>query len=40
MKANRKLVNAGKMKQERVEMFEKLVEMGERIRRVSVFVDV
>jgi len=28
MKANRKLVNAGKMKEERVELFEKLMEMG------------
>ncbi len=29
LKANRKLVNAGKMKEERVELFEKLVEMEE-----------
>ncbi len=35
MKANRKLVNAGKMKEERVELFEKLLEMGEKVRRVN-----
>ncbi len=33
MKANRKLVNAGKMKEERVEKFEKLLEMGEKVKR-------
>lgn len=35
LKANRKLVNAGKMKPERAELFEKLLEMGERLRRVN-----
>lgn len=38
MKANRKLVNAGKMKEERVELFEKLMEMGEKVRRVNQYV--
>lgn len=38
LKANRKLVNAGKMKEERVEMFEKLVEMGEKVRRVNQYM--
>lgn len=37
MKANRKLVNAGKMKEERVELFEKLMEMGEKVRRVNQY---
>ena len=35
VKHNRKLMNAGKMKEDRVEMFEKLLEMGERCRRVN-----
>ena len=35
MKANRKLVNAGKMKEERVEMFKVLLEAGEKVRRVN-----
>ena len=35
LKANRKLVNAGKMKAERAELFEKLLEMGEKLRRVN-----
>ena len=38
MKANRKLVTAGKLKEERVEMFEKLMEMGEKVRRVNRYV--
>ena len=38
MKANRKLVNAGKMKEERVELLEKLLEMGEKVRRVNRYV--
>ena len=37
MKANRKLVNAGKMKEEWVELFEKLLEMGENVRRVNQY---
>ena len=37
MKANRKQHNAGKMKPERVEKFEKLLEMGEKVRRVNQY---
>ena len=33
LKANRKALNAGKMKPERVEAFKKLLEMMERYRR-------
>ena len=33
IKANRKAINAGKMKPERVEKFRKLLEMTERYRR-------
>ena len=35
LKLNRKLKNAGKMKESRVEMFEKLLEMGEIYRRIN-----
>ena len=35
LKANRKLVNAGKMKEERLELFAKLLEMGEEVKRVN-----
>lgn len=37
LKLNRKLKNAGKMKESRVEMFEKLLEIGERCRRVNQY---
>ena len=37
MKANRKQLNAGKMKPERVEKFEKLLEVGEKVRRVNQY---
>lgn len=37
LKQNRKLKNAGKMKESRVELFEKLLEMGERCRRVNQY---
>ena len=33
LKANRKALNAGKMKPERLEMFRKLMEMTEQYRR-------
>ena len=33
LKASRKLINAGKMKPERVEKFKKLLEMTEQYRR-------
>lgn len=39
MKANRKLVNVGKMKEERVGVFEKLLVMGEKVRRVNRLAD-
>ena len=35
LKANRKALNAGKMKVERVEKFRKLLEMTEQYRRVN-----
>lgn len=37
VKHQRKVVNAGKMKEERVEMFEKLLEMCEEYRRVNQY---
>lgn len=38
VKANRKAMNAGKMKLERVEMFRKLQEMTELYRRKNQYV--
>ena len=38
IKHNRKLMNKGDLKEGRVEMFEKLLEMGERCRRVNQYV--
>ena len=37
LKANRKVMNAGKMKPERVEKFRKLLEMTERFRRKNQY---
>lgn len=37
IKANRKALNAGKMKEERVEKFRKLLEMMELYRRVNQY---
>jgi len=37
IKANRKTMNAGKMKSERVEKFRKLLEMMERYRRKNQY---
>ena len=37
VKHNRKLLNEGEMKEDRVEMFEKLLEMGERFKRVNQY---
>ncbi len=37
LKANRKVMNAGKMKPSRVEMFEKLLEMTEQYRRKNQY---
>ena len=38
VKANRKTLNAGKMKPERVERFRKLLEMTEQYRRKNQYV--
>ncbi len=38
LKANRKALNAGKMKLERVEKFEKLLAMMEKCKRVNQYV--
>ena len=37
LKANRKVLNAGKMKEERVEKFRKLLEMTEQYRRKNQY---
>ena len=37
LKANRKAMNAGKMKAERVEMFRKLLELTEQYRRKNQY---
>ena len=37
LKANRKALNAGKMKPERVEKFRKLLEMTEKYRRKNQY---
>lgn len=37
VKANRKVMNAGKLKPERVEMFEKLLELMEGYKRVNQY---
>ena len=37
LKANRKVLNAGKMKAERVEKFRKLLEMAERYRHKNQY---
>ena len=38
VKANRKVMNAGKMKPSRVEMFEKLLALMEEYKRVNQYV--
>ena len=38
VKANRKVMNAGKMKPDRVEMFEKLLALMEENKRVNQYV--
>ena len=35
LKANRKLMNAGELKETRVELFRQLLELGEKYRRVN-----
>lgn len=37
MKATRKKMNAGKLKKERVELFQKLLEMVEKYKRVNQY---
>ncbi len=37
LKANRKLMNAGKMKPERIKMFEELLALIERYKRVNQY---
>ena len=37
LKANRKLLNAGKMKPERIKMFEELLALIERYKRVNQY---
>ena len=36
-KHQQKLVNAGEMKQERMEKFKEMLEMGEKLRRVNQY---
>lgn len=38
VKANRKKMNAGEMKEERVELFEKLLALTEKYKRVNQWV--
>ena len=38
VKANRKALNAGKMKEERVEKFKKLLELTEQYRRKNQYI--
>ena len=38
VKATRKKMNAGELKEERVEMFQKLLEMGKKYKRVNQYV--
>ena len=38
LKATRKKMNAGELKEERVEKFEKLLEIGEKCRRVNQYM--
>ena len=37
IKHNRKLMNKGELKEDRVEMFEKLLAMGERYKRINQY---
>lgn len=37
LKASRKKMNAGELKEERVVLFQKLLELGERYRRVNQY---
>ena len=37
LKRNRKLMNAGGMKKDRVELFQKLLELGKKYKRVNQY---
>lgn len=37
IKHNKKLLNSGEMKEDRVALFEKLLELGEKYRRVNQY---
>ena len=38
LKATRKKMNAGELKEERVELFQELLEIGERYKRVNQYI--
>lgn len=38
LKVNRKKMNAGELKEERVELFQELLEIGERYKRVNQYI--
>ena len=38
LKANRKKMNTGELKEERMELFQKLLEMGEKYMRVNQYM--
>ena len=37
LKANRKRMNAGEMKEDRLTLFENLLELGEKVKRVNQY---
>ena len=37
LKANRKRMNAGELKAERVELFQKLLELGEKVKHINQY---
>lgn len=37
LRANRKLMNAGELKETRVELFKQLLELGEKYKRVNQY---
>ena len=38
LKANRKRMNAGEMKEDRLTLFENLLELGEKVKRMNQYV--
>ena len=38
LKATRKKMNAGELKEDRMELFQKLLEMGEKYKRVNQYI--